>query len=51
MKTVEQIKRKRAEIRKKALNFGKAKTLYNVFEMQVLMQQYEILGWVIEDET
>lgn len=51
MKTVEQIKRKRAEIRKKALNLGKLKTLKNVFDMNVLMEQFDILGWVIEDET
>lgn len=50
MKTLEQIKRKRAEIKEKALNLGKVKTLRNVIDMRILIEQYDILGWVIEDE-
>lgn len=50
MKTIEQIKRKRSEIKQKAKELGKLKTLKNVFDMNVLLEQYEILGWVIENE-
>lgn len=50
MKTLAEIEQKRAEIREKALNRGKIKTLGNVYEMNVLIEQYDILGWVIEDE-
>lgn len=50
MKTLEEIKQKRAEIKEKALNLGKVKTLRNVIDMRILIEQYDILGWVIEDE-
>lgn len=51
MKTLEQIEQKRAEIKEEALNLGKVKTLRNVIYMRILIEQYDILGWVIEDET
>lgn len=50
MKTKEQIQRKRAEIKRKAKELGKLKTLKNVYDMNVLLEQYEILGWVINEE-